>query len=157
MIWRTLLVDAWVDAARLRAAAADALGVPESDVAVVDDDASLLAVAEPVPVVLERTRQHREFPLQILAVFRDPGLERRHEDVDAARRAVVRLAARLGRTILVDHGPIEAWELLRARPDGAEDIVTVEWEETGDVDSARVVRERPLPEGRPEGAVRATA
>jgi hypothetical protein len=157
MIWRTLLVDAWVDAARLREAAADAIGVPEADVTVVDDEAGLLAVPETVTVMLERTRQYRDFPSQVLAVLRDPDLERRYTDDDAARRVVAELAGRLGQTILVDHGPIEPWELLRVRPDGVEDIVTVEWEETGDVDSAVVVRERSLPEPREESVARVSA
>ena len=130
MIWRTLLVDAWVDAARLRAAAAGAIGVPEADVAVVDDETGLLALPASVRVVLERTRQCRDFPSQILAVLRDPDLERRYADDDAARRVMADLAGRLGQTILVDHGPIEPWELLRVRPDGVEDVVTIEWDQT---------------------------
>ncbi len=47
--------------------------------------------------------------------------------------------------------------MLRARPDGVEDIVTVEWEETGNVDSATVVGARPLPEDRDDQAARVTA
>lgn len=157
MIWRTLLVDDWVDAALLRSSAAAAIGVPEADVAVVDDELGLLDVPESVAVLLERTRQSRELPLQILAILRGPTLERRYEDMDAARRAVVRFAGRVGRTVLVDHGPIEPWELLRVRPDGVEDIVTVEWEETDDVDSAVIVGARPLPEPREHRVARASA
>lgn len=157
MIWRTLLVDDWVDAALLRSSAAAAIGVPEAEVAVVDDELGLLAVPESVTVLLERTRQYRELPLQILAILRDPDLERRYEDIDAARRAVVRLAGRVGRTVLVDHGPIEPWELLRVRPDGVEDIVTVEWEETDDVDSAVVIGARSLPESWEDPAARVSA
>lgn len=156
MIWRDLFVDDWVDAARLRSAVAATLGVPEADVAVVDDEAGLLAMPESVRVVFERTRQYREFPLQILAILRDPDLERRYDDDDAARRAMAELAGRLGRTILVDHGPVEPWESLRVRPDGVEDIVTVEWEETGEVDSAVVIGARPLPEPHVEAAPRAS-
>ena len=157
MIWRSLLIDAWVDAGALRSAAAAALGVPEADVAVVEDAAGLLAVPESVRVVFEHTRQSREFPSQILAILRDPDLERRYDDDEAARRVMAELAVRLGQTLLVDHGPVEPWEMLRAGPDGVEDIVTVGWEETGDVDSAVVVGARPLLEPREDRAARASA
>lgn len=157
MVWRTLLIDAWVDAARLRAAVADVIGVAEADLAVVDDEVGILAVPESARVLLERTRQYRAFPSQILAILRDPDLARRYEHGDTARGAVLDLAGRLGQTILVDHGPIEPWELLRVRPDGVEDIVAVEWETTGDVDSAVIVRERSLAAPHEDAVARVTA
>ena len=81
---------------------------------------------------------------QILAILRDPDLEARYaEDVDDARGVIRSLAGRLGQTILVDHGPLEPWEMLRTRPNGIEDIVSLDLEETGDVDSYFVVGERP--------------
>ncbi len=152
MIWRTILVDQWIDAPVLRAAVADALGVSEGDVAVADEPAEIIAVPEATRVLLERTRQHRAFPTQILAILRDPALERRLDGFLPTLAAATDLAHRLDRTILVDDGLIEPWEMVRVRPDGTADIVAVDSEETGDVDSVVIVGERPLPEVNREAA-----
>ena len=74
MIWQDLMLDRWVAEPELRHAAALAFGVPVASVAVVGDAAQLVSVPDSVGVLLERTRQHRDFPLQIMVVLRDDDL-----------------------------------------------------------------------------------
>ena len=77
MIWQDLMLDRWVDAETLRAEAASAFGVVPDTVAVVDTPEEILALKPMMRVVVERVRQHRDFPLQILVALHDEALASR--------------------------------------------------------------------------------
>lgn len=153
MIWQDLLLDRWVEQPALRHAAALAFGVPVDSVAVVDDEAQLLSIPDAVGVVLERARQHRDFPLQIMVALRDDDLVRRFGGFEGVRDVGRTLAAALGATVLFGEGPLSPSEWVRVRPTGDLDVVSVDTEETGHVDSFFVVAERAFAREAPAGDV----
>jgi hypothetical protein len=144
MIWRSIFLDGWVDAEVLTQAFAQAIGVPARDVAVVDEPQGLLAVPEHVRLILERDRRGGAFPTLIVAVLRDPALERRLDGFPETLTVIADVARRLGRTVAVDDGPIEPWEAVRVRPNGVADIVGLDSDDRDDA-SYHVVAVRPLP------------
>ena len=145
MIWQDLMLDRWADEAALRAAAAAVFGVPTDAVAVVDNPEQLAATSPSARVILERDRQHREFPLQILIIVRDDELTRHFDGFDGALRVTGRLAEDLDATVLFAEGLVSPSEWVRVRPTGQVDVVSLDVDETGDVDSFFVVAERELP------------
>ena len=142
MIWHDLMLDRWVAESELRHATALAFGVPVASVAVIDDAAQLLPVPDSVRVVLERTRQYRDFPLQVMVVLRDDDLVRRFGGFEGVGNVGRTLSASLGATVLFGEGPLSPSEWVRVRPTGALDVVSLDTEETGDVASFFVVAER---------------
>src|SRR5436305_598536 len=95
MNWQDLLRDRWIDADGLRAATASAFGVPVASVAVVDTLEQRLVVPDSASIILERTREYRDFPVQLMMVLRDDGLEARHAGFDGA----LSVARKLARTL----------------------------------------------------------
>jgi hypothetical protein len=95
MIWQDLLLDRWADEAALRAAAACAFDVPADAVPIVDNPEEILATSPSARIILERDRQHRDFPLQILVILRDDELTRRFDGFEGVLRMTRTLAARL--------------------------------------------------------------
>lgn len=152
MIWQDLMLDRWADEAALRAATASAFGVPAEAVAVVDNPVQLAATPPTARVILERDRQHRDFPLQILVVLRDDELTRRFDGFEGVLRVAGDLAKRLDATVLFAEGPVSPSEWVRVRPTGQVDVVSLDVDETGDVDSFFVVAEHELPVERREGS-----
>ena len=154
MIWQDLMLDRWVDERALRIAAASAFRVPASAVAIVDEAEQLAATAPSARVILERVRQHRDFPLQILVVLRDDELTRRFDGFEGALRVALDLARLLDATVLFAEGPLSPSEWVRVRPTGQVDVVSLDIDETSDVDSFFVVAEHELPAehqmGRPK-------
>ena len=142
MIWQDLMLDRWADEAALRAAAASAFGVPAEAVAVVDNPEQLVTTLPVARVILERDRQHRDFPLQILVVLRDDELTRDFDGYEGALRVARTLAKHLGVTVLFAEGPVSPSEWVRVRPTGQVDLVSLDVDETGDVDSFFVVAEQ---------------
>ena len=151
MIWQDLMLDRWADDEALRAAAASAFDVPADTVAVVDDPTQLAATPATTRVILERDRQHRDFPLQILVVVRDDELAGRLDGFEGALRVTRDLAGRLDATVLFAEGPVSPSEWVRVRPTGQVDVVSLDVDETGEVDSFFVVAERELPSERQAG------
>jgi hypothetical protein len=152
MIWQDLLFDRWVGEAELRAATASAFGVPADAVAVVDNPEQLVATLPAARVVLERTRQHRDFSLQILVILRDDELTRRFEGCEGALRVATDLARQLDATVLFAEGPLAPSAWVRVRTAGKVDLVSLDVDETGDVDSFFVVAEHELPGDHPTSA-----
>jgi hypothetical protein len=144
MIWQDLMLDRWVDAETLRVAAASALGVPPDTVAVVDAPEELLALTPMVRVVAERVRQHRDFPLQILVALREEALVNRLNGFERVLPVAQVLARHAGASVLFAEGPLAPSEWVRVRPTGQTDVVSLDVDDTGDVDSYFVVGERPL-------------
>ncbi|MDP8921525.1 MAG: hypothetical protein M3O34_01455 [Chloroflexota bacterium] len=144
MIWQDLMLDRWVEEPALRAAAAAAFGVPVESVAVLDDVEPLTSIPDRVRVLIERTRQHRDFPLQLLIALRDDELAGRFGGFEGASTVGRALATTLGAAVLFAEGPLSPWEWVRVRPSGDLDVVSLDTEETGDVDSFFVVAERAL-------------
>ena len=142
MIWQDLMLDRWVEAPALRAAAALAFGVSVTSVAVVDDVEHLATVPGSFGVVLERTRQHRDFPLQVMVALRDEELMRRFSGFESVRDVGRALAAALGAAVLFAEGPLSPSEWVRVQPTGDLDVVSLDTDEAGDVDSFFVVAER---------------
>ena len=145
MIWQDLMIDRWADEAALRTATASAFGVPADAVAVVDSPAQLAASPPAAQVILERDRQHRDFPLQILVILRDDELTRRFDGFEGVLRVAEDLAKHLDATVLFAEGPVSPSEWVRVRPTGQVDVVSLDVDETGDVDSYFVVDQRALP------------
>jgi hypothetical protein len=145
MIWQDLLLDRWVDEAALRVAVASAFEVPVETVAVVDTPEQLVATPPSARIILERDRQHRDFPMQLLVILRDDELSRRFDGFDGVFRIAGNLAKQLGATVLFAEGPVSPSEWVRVRPTGQVDIVSLDVDETGDVDSFFLVAERELP------------
>jgi hypothetical protein len=151
MIWQDLMIDRWADEAVLRTAIASAFGVPADAVAVVDSPAQLVASPPVARVILERDRQHRDFPLQILVILRDDELTRRFDGFEGALRVAGDLAKHLDATVLFAEGPVSPSEWVRVRSTGQVDVVLLDVDETGDVDSYFVVAEHELPVERRPG------
>lgn len=145
MIWQDLLLDRWVDEAELRAAAATAFLAPISAVTVTDDAEQLAATTPSARVILERVRQYRDFPLQILVAICDDELVQRLDGFDGVLRVVRELAGHLHTTVLFAEGPLTPSEWVRVRPTGDVDVVSLDVDETSDVDSFFVVAQRELP------------
>jgi hypothetical protein len=160
MIWQDLLFDRWVDDAALRAAMASAFGVPLANVALVDSAEQLASTSRSARVILERTRQHRDFPLQMLVVLRSDDLARRSTGFEEVLRVARVLAAGLSTTVLFAEGPVTPSEWVRVRPGGETDVASLDVGDSGDVDSFFVVGARDLTvDGRVtgSGAARRTA
>jgi len=145
VIWQDFMLDRWVDTEALRGASASAFLVPSSAVAITDTVEQLAATAPSARVILERVRQHRDFPLQILVVLRDDELARRFDGFEGALRVARTLADHLGATVLFAEGPLSPSEWVRVHPAGQVDIVSLDVDETSDVDSFFVVAEHALP------------
>src|SRR5690348_9174905 len=144
MIWHDILTDRWVDAEALRAAASTAFGVPTASVAVVDTPEQLLLVPDSVLVILERTREYREFPLQLMVVLRDDALETRHAGFDGVLNVARALARALDVSVVFGDGPIEPYESIRVRPSGDLDVVSLDSDDGDEVDSYFVYSARPF-------------
>lgn len=154
MIWQDLLIDRWVDADDLRAAASTAFGVAEALVAVVDTPEQLLSVPDSAQIILERTREFREFPLQLMVVLRDDALEARHVGFESVLRVAKTLARALNATVVFGDGPIESYESIRVRPTGELDVVALDSDDDDEVASYFVFSSRPFDESRqPEAAI----
>jgi hypothetical protein len=145
MIWQDLMLDRWASEAALRTAAASAFGVPVDSVAVVDTPEQLAATAPSSRVILERDRQHRDFPLQLFVVLRDDALTRRFDGFEGVLRVAGDLANQLDATVVFAAGPVSPSEWVRVHPTGQVDIVSLDMDETGDVDSFFVVSAHELP------------
>src|SRR3712207_2243475 len=124
------MLDRWVEESELRHVAALASGVPDASVAVIDDAAQLVSVPDSVPVLLEWTRQHRDFPLQVLVVLRDDDLVRRFGGFEGVRNVGRVLAMALGATVLFGEGPLAPSEWVRVRSIGDLDVVSLDTDET---------------------------
>jgi len=155
MIWQDLLLDRWADEAALRAAAASAFGVPAEVVAIADTPKQLAAISPSARIILERDRQHRDFPLQLLVILRDDELTRRFDGFEGALRVARDLAGQLGATVLFAEGPVSPSEWVRVQPTGHLDVVSLDVDETGEVDSFFVVAARELPSDRQGGTTSA--
>ena len=147
MIWQDLLLNRWVDEAPLRAATASAFGVPADAVAVIDNPEQLATTPATARVILERDRQYRDFPLQLLVVLRDEECARRFDGIEGVLRLTRELAGRLGATVLFAEGPVSPSEWVRVRPAGQVGVVSLDVDESGEVDSFFVVAEHELPAG----------
>jgi hypothetical protein len=145
MIWQDLMVDRWADEAVLRTAAAAAFGVPADTVTVVDDPAQLPGVPPSARVILERDRQHRDFPMQILVILCDDELVGRFDGFGGVLCVAQKLADGVGATVVFAEGPVSPSEWVRVRPSGQVDVVSLDVDESGDVDSYFVVGARELP------------
>jgi hypothetical protein len=162
MIWQDLLLDRWIDEVPLRGAVASIFGVPSDRVAVVDSTDELsevpaedaLVIADDVKVVLapqillERVRQQRDFPLQLIIVLRDETLPKRFVGVEGVLRVAHSLAERLQATVLFAEGPLAPSEWVRVRPTGEVDVVSLDIDDEGDADSFFLVDERTLLDGQ---------
>lgn len=157
MIWQDLLLDRWVDEAPLRAAAASAFGVIADAVSVADDPEQLVATPPAARVILERVRQHRDFPLQVLVVLRDDELTKRFDGAEGVLRVASGLAKPLDATVLFAEGPLAPSAWVRVRPTGKIDLVSLDVDETGDVDSFFIVAEHELPAERQAGTAQTTS
>jgi hypothetical protein len=151
MIWQDLLLDRWVNEVALRTAAASAFGVPADAVAVVDNPEQLMETPLSARVILERDRQYRDFPLQILVILRDDELTRRFDGFEGALRVASTLAEGLGAAVLFAEGPVSPSAWVRVRPTREVAVVSLDVDETGDVDSFFVVAEHELPVDRQTG------
>ena len=149
MIWQDLMLDRWVDEAALRAATASAFDVPDTSVAVVDSDEQLAATPPSARVILERDRQYRDFPLQILVILRDDELTTRFGGFDGVLRVTRELAGRLGATVLFAEGPVSPSEWVRVLPTGQVDVVSLDVDEAGEIDSFFVVSASARPVDQP--------
>lgn len=152
MIWQDLMLDRWANEATLRAATASAFGVPADAVAIVDSPEQLEATPPSARIILERDRQHRDFPLQLLVILRDDEVASRIDGFDGVLRVAGDLARQLDATVLFAEGSLAPSEWVRVRPTGKADLVTLDVDETGDVDSFFVVAEHELPAERQAGA-----
>ena len=144
MMWQDVLLDRWVEAPELGDAVARAFGVPIMCVAVVDEPEELATVSPSARVTLERTRQDRDFPLQLLVILRDDELADRFAGFQGARTVATTLSGRLGASVLFAEGPLAPSEWVRVGPAGAVDLVSLDTDETGHVDAYFVVAERPF-------------
>ncbi len=156
MIWQDLLLDRWVDETALHASTVSTFGVPTDAVAVVDDPAQMATLPATTRIILQRDRQHRDFPLQVLVIVRDDELLRRFDGFEGALRVTRDLAGRLGATVLFAEGPVSPSEWVRVSPAGRVDVVSLDVDETGDVDSFFVVAEHELRARRRSGKRRTT-
>src|SRR5687768_5813134 len=145
MTWQDLLLDRWVDEAPLRTVTASIFGVPVDAVAIAEDAEQLTATPPTSRVILERDRQHRDFPLQILVILRDDELTNRFDGFEGALRMAQKLAEGVGATVLFAEGPVTPSEWVRVRPNGAVDVVSLDVDESRDVDSFFVVGAREMP------------
>jgi hypothetical protein len=145
MIWQDLMLDRWVDEADLQVAAAAAFRVPATAVAIADDAEQLATTVPSARVVLERTRQHRDFPLQILVVLRDDELAQRLDGFDGALQVARKLADQLNATVVFAEGPLSPSAWVRVHPHGRVDVVSLDVDESGDIDSFFVVAQHELP------------
>jgi hypothetical protein len=152
MIWQDLLLDRWVDRDALSAATASAFKVSADKVAVVDAPEQLLAISPSARIILERGRQYRDFPLQIMVVVRDDALVMRFSGEQGVLHVARTLAGQLGATVLFAEGPLSPSEWVRVRPTGDVDVVSLDVDETGEIDSFFVVGERALADGQVESA-----
>ena len=151
MIWQDLMLDRWVGDGELRTAVAAAFDTTLPDVEIVDGTEQLTGVAPSTRVILERRRQERDFPLQVMVVLRDGELAARFAGFDGALRITTELADRLGTAVLFAEGPLSPATWVRVRPTGRVDLVTLDVDETGAVDSFFVVAEDDMPAGEPAG------
>jgi hypothetical protein len=145
MIWQDLMFDRWIEDRALRVAVAAAFETILPDVEIVDGADRFTSPS--ARVLLERTRQQRDFPLQVMVVLRDDELSGRFAGVDGALRVTTVLADRLGASVLFAEGPLSPAMWVRVRPAGTLDLVTLDVDEAGDVDSFFVVAERALEAG----------
>jgi hypothetical protein len=148
MIWQDLLIDCWVDAEALLTASASAFGVPVTSVAVVDTPEQLLLVPDSALIILERTREYREFPLQLMVVLRDDALEARHAGFDGVLSVARTLARALNASVVFGDGPIGPYESVRVRPTGELDVVSLDSDDGDEIDSYFVFSSRPFDESR---------
>jgi hypothetical protein len=142
MIWQDLMLDRWVDADVLRRAVASAFGAPVDAVVVADTAEQINAVSPAIRIVLERVRQHRDFPLQLLIAVRDDSLAEQHDGFEGALQVARSLAALLQASVLFAEGPVAPSEWVRIGPMGQTDVVSLDVDETADVDSFFVVSSR---------------
>ena len=148
MIWQDLMLDRWVEVDALRAAIASAFNIPVDAIAAVDAPEQLDETSPVALIVLERVRQHRDFPLQLLIALRDDTLAGKHDGFDGVLRVVRTLAERLNTTVLFADGPLAPSEWVRVGPTGQTDVVALDVDETGDVDSFFVVGARAFQDDR---------
>jgi hypothetical protein len=148
MIWQDLLIDRWIDAEVLRAASAEAFGVAEASVAVTDTTEQLLATPDSVTIILERAREYRDFPLQVMVVLRDDALVERHDGFDGVFNVSRVMARKLGASVLFAEGPVSPSEWVRVRPSGDVDIVALDSDDGDEVDSYFVFSSRPFDESQ---------
>jgi hypothetical protein len=102
-------------------------------------------------VIIERVRQHRDFPLQLLIVLRDDMLVQQQEGFTGVLKVARSLAKRLDITVLFAEGPLGPSEWIRVRASGQTDVVSLDIDETGEIDSFFVIAERALSEGHETG------
>jgi hypothetical protein len=86
-----------------------------------------------------------------MVVLRDGELAARFAGFDGALRITTELADRLGIAVLFAEGPLSPATWVRVRPTGTVDLVTLDVDETGDVDSFFVVGEDEAQVGEPAG------
>ena len=118
MIWQDLLLDRWMDEAELRVAAAVAFLVPVATVAITDDAEQLAGISPSVRVILERTRQHRDFPSRCSSPSVMTSLRSSSTDLTVALLVARELAGHLDATVLFAEGPLTPSEWVRVRPTG---------------------------------------
>src|SRR4051812_18805789 len=152
MIWQDLLLDRWVDEAPLLEAVASAFGVPTDTVALTDTPEQLAAIAPTTRVIAERDRQERDFPLQVLVVLRDDELVRQFDGFEGVLHVARTVASHVGATVVFAEGPLSPSEWVRVRPNGQMDIVSLDVDDTGEIDSFFVVNEHARANGQDEDA-----
>ncbi len=143
MLWEELLLDRRVPDRILARALADALGIPETSMRVVEDVADAPATADGATLLLvDRTGLTGDFPLQLSLYVRDADLARRIEPPAARLASVVRLCQLLDCTALLPDDSLNPFSWLRVRPSGAVDAVTLDPDRL-DRDEFVVVSARP--------------
>ena len=145
MIWQDLLLSRWVDETTLRQVTAAAFDLPVSTVAIIDEVEQLASVPQDICIILERVRQHRDFPFQLTIVLRDADLADRNAEFDAVLRLARHLASGLKTSAVFTGGPLAPSTWVRVRPTGQLDLVTLDTDEAADADSFFVVAEQPFP------------
>ena len=128
MIWEDVLIGCPVDTPRLQDALAATFSVPAEQVCVVDDIEDSLTLMQPTAALLvQRTPlDGGEFPVLASIYVRDDRLSQQASQSEEAVRLARRLSAELACDCLISDDDINPYTMLRVRPTGEIDAVTLE-------------------------------
>jgi hypothetical protein len=146
MYWQAMRVGPWLDHGALRAAFAEAFSLDPARIYVIEYPDLWQGPIPPEPrIMLECARHEGHSPLQLDAFLVGDEVERPVADLAGTLDRAQALAKRLCATLLFGTGPIEHCEEIRVAPNGAIDIVQLDWD-NDDEHKLVILGSRPLTE-----------
>jgi len=130
MYWQAMRVDPWFDRDALRSAFSDIFELDPSRIEITEYPELLTGPIPPEPRIhLECVAREGPYPLQLGVFLVGDEVERPVACLSGTLDKARSLARRLNAVLLFGDGPIGYSEQIRVAPDGAVDVVQLDWDD----------------------------